>query len=726
MSDKLSPSTDTAFPTRPRPLWLRSGLLLLLLLAFALRLHDLTRQDIWWDEARNIDVALRPFGQIAVAPELDIHPPFYFWLLHFWSRLAGIVMGQPPAVIAFVTRYLSVFWGVIGVALLYPLARTASGRTRHDSDESASAPASRQASVMQTAGLFALTIGSLSPFWLAESQETRMYTLGFALLAGAAVAWSKGQAAGGREQAASGRWQGAGGRWQVAGGKEQGAGGRRQVAGQSPNLPISQSPIFNLQSLFPTPYSLLFTLLSALALLTHYNAVFILAAWYMGWGAWALLQPDRWRRMAILLASGLLMTLLVAPVAPIALRQIPEYANPNLRVPTLIQYLVENARAYVGGYAFDAADVQQRIRLWLALFLPVPGLFLALRRRSERNVSALLVWLLGGLALYYIAVLDRGAFNVRYSSFVTPALYALMGIGLAALGSRRRSLAVAGVALVLVTPITGVYADFTDTRFARENISGVTDWLRANAGPDDVIFVDQKYPFGFYYQRYAIDPDVEPTGVEAAPARYLFVDINAIDGRLNEWAADAAAVYWVQWFESDTDPRRAVPFLLDQAGAEAGEKTFQGYVIEWWELEPPNHFELAHTFVTARYAWPPAVETVELAVPAAPVAPGDVAPVVIRWQRASDEPAGRPLKARVALYDADGGRKVQADERILNDRHLMPDEWSLTDQPLNVYRLQISPDLPSGAYELRLLVYDADTLEAIGPEEMIGYIKIED
>ena len=65
-------------------------LLLLLLSIFALRLHALTLQNIWWDEARNIDVALRPFAQIATAPELDIHPPVYFWLLHWWLRALNL------------------------------------------------------------------------------------------------------------------------------------------------------------------------------------------------------------------------------------------------------------------------------------------------------------------------------------------------------------------------------------------------------------------------------------------------------------------------------------------------------------------------------------------------------------------------------------------------------------------------------------------------------------
>ena len=40
-------------------------LLLLILAAFALRLYRLDLQDVWWDEARNIEVAARPVTGIA-------------------------------------------------------------------------------------------------------------------------------------------------------------------------------------------------------------------------------------------------------------------------------------------------------------------------------------------------------------------------------------------------------------------------------------------------------------------------------------------------------------------------------------------------------------------------------------------------------------------------------------------------------------------------------------
>ncbi|MCB0160313.1 MAG: hypothetical protein KDD83_19400, partial [Caldilineaceae bacterium] len=146
----------------------RLVLLVLLLAALALRLYQLTRQDIWWDEARNIDVALRPFLQVATAPELDIHPPVYFWLLHLWTRPAALTREIDAAQIAFLSRWLSVAAGVLGVPLLFQLTRAVGGNT---------------------AALAAATLGTFAPFWLAESQEARMYTVGFALLLAAATAF---------------------------------------------------------------------------------------------------------------------------------------------------------------------------------------------------------------------------------------------------------------------------------------------------------------------------------------------------------------------------------------------------------------------------------------------------------------------------------------------------------------------------------------------------------
>lgn len=646
----------------------RIVLLAIVLLAWWLRLVELARQDIWWDEARNIDVALRPFWQIPTAPELDIHPPVYFWLLNVWVRVNSLHVGMEPVEIAFVTRLLSVMAGVASVMLLYALAWRCAPNERR-----------------KWAGVLAALIGALSPFWLAESQETRMYTVGFALLAGAAVAL----------------------------------------------LGALKQP--------DRGHLVWFVLLSALSLLTHYNAVFIVAAWYVGWLVWALGQRNRWEAIRTMLLCGVATTVLVAPIAPVALRQIPVYSNPNLTVPTTAEYLSQNWQAYWGGYAVNSLDDSleggmAHVALWISAALGALGLIVAWLRNSQKTpLALLLVWLFGGLALYYVAVLDRGAFNVRYSSFITPALYALIGVGIASFGALWRPLSLIGAALALAIWPQAIYADLYDERYAREDIAGVTEWLRNQAQPGAVIFVDQKYPFGFYYERYAIDPAQTPMGGEVAPARYLFVDINTIDRRLQEWAANATEVYWVQWFESDTDPRRAVAFLLDQQGERAGEQNFQGYSIDWWTLTPPNEFVLAPHLQVLSVRFASAVQTVEVSLPEKPVEQGMNVPVTIRWQREGGEVV-QPLKARVALYAPDGARISQRDERLLNDRHLMPSEWALDDQPLNVYLLDVPDDLSPGVYDIGLLVYDANTLEplefmdeagnASGIESVIGSVEI--
>lgn len=689
-----------------KPSVARLALLALILSAYALRLQDLTLQNIWWDEARNIEVALRPFWQIPFAPELDIQPPLYFWLLHGWGRFMGIEMGMDPIRVAFVARYLSVAAGIAGVVLLYALTRRVAGSTAGG-----------------TAGIIAILIGAASPLWLAESQEARMYTLSFALLTAAALTWGKIEES------------------------------RIKIGPTQSRLKSNLSPR-------PIYYSL-FILLSAFALATHYNAVFILAAWYLCWGIVALTAPDRWRRLSVVFLSGLAMTILVLPLAPIALRQIPDYANPNLTVPTLAQYLAQNWRGFFGGYAADAIPLGD-LWLWAILAAAVVGIAISAEEKRRQKAKGkrqkwwqapiahtprtthyalrltpyafLLFWLLGGLALYYIAVMDRGAFNIRYSSFVTPALYALMGIAIAGLGRLRRWLPLAGMALLLVGMIPAARADLVDPRFFREDTAGLAAWLRSQTTPGDVIFVDQKYPFGFYYDRYAIDLADEPTGPEVAPARYLFVDINTVDARLSEWAGEAERIFWVQWFESDTDPRGAVSFLLDKYGQRAGEEQFRGYWVQRWDLTPPTDFVLVEALTPQIHRWRGGLATAEIDAPAQAV-PGAMLPVVIRWQRGAGE-ITRPLKARVALYNEDGARLAQDDRRILNDRHLAPAEWSDADRPLNVYKLDLPAGLPAGRYTLQLLIYDADSLEAVeildeagngaGIEVVIGEVEIGD
>ena len=314
--------------------WLLLGLVLA---AFILRAYRLDLQDIWWDEARNIDVAGRALTQIAAAPELDIHPPVYFYLLHGWLAAAGPHTDQLPGQGAFAARFLSLWFGVLLVPLMAALGRRVGGRWT---------------------GLGAAVGAAFLPFLLGEAQETRMYTVTLVWLACAGLAVLR---AGERDQGSGGRSQGAGGngRWWI-----------------SRNL-----------------YWLLFALFSALALLTHYAAVFALVVLW-GWAVmWALLGEDRqpvlqtarWQRLRTVLLAGLLTALLCLPGLPVALRQIPSYRNPNLVVPPVGGYLAELARVYGLGEHLDAAAAQPWV--WALAGWLVIGwvLGLVMGRRGRRG-----------------------------------------------------------------------------------------------------------------------------------------------------------------------------------------------------------------------------------------------------------------------------------------------------------------------------------------------------
>ncbi len=137
-------------------------------------------------------------------------------------------------------------------------------------------------------------------------------------------------------------------------------------------------------------------------------------------------------------------------------------------------------------------------------------------------------------------------------------------------------------------------------------------------------------------------------------------------------------------------------------------------------FDPPNRFTLGDEWQPLQLRFPPAAETIAVSLPTTSIAPGKSLPVVIRWQRGPSDIPPRPYKARVALYNDEDARLVQSDERLLNDRHVMPAYWETNDQPLNVYGLALPADLPAGSYQVRLLVYDGETLEPLSVLDEAG------
>ena len=125
------------------------ALFLISALAFALRVYKLDAESLWLDEVLSINLALMDIpSAIRALPDNYVHPPFYFIILHIWSR----VVGQSE----FSLRFLSALFGPLTAVMTYKLARALFER-----------------GTALLSGLFL----ALCPYHVYYSQETRMYTL---------------------------------------------------------------------------------------------------------------------------------------------------------------------------------------------------------------------------------------------------------------------------------------------------------------------------------------------------------------------------------------------------------------------------------------------------------------------------------------------------------------------------------------------------------------------
>ena len=75
------------------------ALLLLIVVALALRLYRLEAQSFWNDEGTSVALALRDLPTITRNAASDIHPPLYYYLLHGWLQLVGIGPTNPAPIV---------------------------------------------------------------------------------------------------------------------------------------------------------------------------------------------------------------------------------------------------------------------------------------------------------------------------------------------------------------------------------------------------------------------------------------------------------------------------------------------------------------------------------------------------------------------------------------------------------------------------------------------------
>jgi 4-amino-4-deoxy-L-arabinose transferase-like glycosyltransferase len=124
-------------------------LLSLTALAFVLRLYRLDYQPLRGDESFSIQFSAHELEWLVPSiAHVEPNPPLYYLLLHGWMKS----LGQTE----FVTRFLSLAFGVVSVPLIYQLGR-AMGRPR--------------------VGALAALLLAINPFQVWHAQDVRNYTI---------------------------------------------------------------------------------------------------------------------------------------------------------------------------------------------------------------------------------------------------------------------------------------------------------------------------------------------------------------------------------------------------------------------------------------------------------------------------------------------------------------------------------------------------------------------
>ncbi|NUQ39253.1 MAG: glycosyltransferase family 39 protein [Caldilineales bacterium] len=639
----------------------RHTLLALILLAFALRLHHLDVQSLWYDEGVTAQVARLGLSELARWTADDIQPPLYYMLVSGWLRLNPF--GE------LILRWPSAAFGTLLIPLLWAL-----GRRLWD----------------ERAGLLAALVAAASPVMVYYGQEARMYTLLISLVALAALALLRWEEDGRRATDNGGGGEGRGGE------KRRDAGGRAQWGAR-----------------------VLYALAALAALYTHYFALFALLALALHW----LIRRRRDRAQWLsFLGINALVGVGYLPWAPAMLTRFQadaSYWTGRLKVG---EALLDVLMHFTLGATEVMAEADARA--WLAaLTIAAPvwlyGLRLA-RRRSSAPAPALLIILWGLLPALLILVLAYRTpkFNPRYLLISWPAWALLVGGGLSGLwagdpedlltwvaATVRRLLALAALLLVLAAHAVGLLNWFANDNFAksawREGISEM--YFQRQADEAALLLSGHAYP--------VFDAYLPPRfGVP----RYLLPEMDILNVRqvvgwaeaaqtLNRIAAAQGGVWLFTWQDEVIDPSGVTVLLLDRFADAQPTPALPYLGLRHYRFRPGQVFPARPPGLIAPAALGGAVQVVG--------AEATTAGVWLYWQAL--QPDLPDLQVAITLRRASGQILAQHDLRPAG-YDFPTTRWQMGE----IYPHWLAAGLPPGPLTLEITLYDSASASVLGVQRL--------
>lgn len=538
----------------------RTIAVLLVLAAFNLRVFRLDLQSIWSDEGLSIWRASHDLAALPGLSEAGIHPPLYDTLLHFWMQIAG--RGE------FSTRFLSLFFGVLSLAVIFQVGRLLVGRS---------------------GAVLAVTVAAVSPFLIWYSQETRMYSpaMFFSLLAvWAALRWLHG----------AGKWA-----WLAC-----------YVLGAA-------------AAAYTHYYAwLVIGFLNLIVLLwlwaSQKQALRRLAPWVVAQVTLGLVYLP-WARILVNKYETYITPAPPSDLASILYQTLVSFAlgySGGRAGATPGQVIVPNERWVVAALA-SAIVV---IAVWGAVHAARTG---NLARRVFLPLYVVLP-ILGIIVLSW----GKRDFAPRYLLFAAPAYYLMVGAGLGSLLTGRRLLQKALGALALLIMLGGSYLSlnnyYYDPTYWRDDMRGMVDFINQRAQEGDAVVLNAYYldrTFGYYYKAGA--------PVFGLPS-VLPADWDQDLARLDEIARKYNRVWVALWQNYFTDPDNRIQGWLDRNAISFQGTQFRGAltVLGYYTHAPlgedaapgrPVGLEIGHTIKLDSYRLPPG-----------PVCAGDELRFTVYWR----------------------------------------------------------------------------------------------
>jgi 4-amino-4-deoxy-L-arabinose transferase-like glycosyltransferase len=504
--------------------WSRFAPHLVVFTAFVLRIANLNGESLWRDEVDSVRFAFESLSAILTNfTSTGFNGPLYHLALRGWFALAGVS--------DFTLRYFSLVFGVLLVALVYVLGARLFGRS---------------------AGLAAMAFAAIAPVLVWYAGEGKMYSLQPALLTLAlyalvrAVDWRMG----------IGEW------------------GMGNTARHSP---------------FPIPHSvwwLTFILATSFSFYVHLlSPVFLIVAVTFFFAMWPQAK-QRWRGGLIALA------LLTLPYLPLAMWQLPTFVQGGdvghafVPLNQMAQVLLSNWTLGLDPRApllnlqtSDALSTLVRtFAMGFAIALAMIGVLSRRAGETWRMRIAVLVWLIAPMLVVYIVSTRFPIFQPRYLLWSAPALFLLMGLGVARLRVEGRAGRVASVlAFVVISAVglSGVLAQGVHP--IRPDLRGAAAYLMANMQPDDVVVFQIPYgrhSFSYYAER--LGKPIDQTRIVEAPYTNAGMDEADVAAELTLAIAGAPRVWLVETEVAMWDQRNLARQWFDLALTPSSRQDFRG------------------------------------------------------------------------------------------------------------------------------------------------------